>query len=471
MDLFSAFSDSVSPNSLALVPVTTTSEPDASVGSGFGSTFVPLSSASAVLNQPSEDPFGDGPFMAVPSEGTVQPQRFAPTNNLSAQPQIFAPANNLAAQPQSLDAANSLVVQQHNFAPANNFVAQPQNYAPTNAFTSQPQTYATTNNFVGQPQNIAPTNAFVAQPQNFSPANNFAPQSQNFSPTTFHSPTTSDASAPLQQANLGFGDTFHGITYVPSTVTNVQVPSATPDFTATQELAASQPSNGVAGNLPHIGVASPAASQGPAAFIVSQAALPAPTGPPAKAQIPKDKFETKSTVWADTLNRGLVNLNISGPKINPLADIGIDFDSINRMEKRKEKSSATPVTSTITMGKAMGSGSGIGRAGATVTRPPTNPMMGHGMGMGMGMGGGAAVGMGMGNVSGMGMGMGMGMGSFGTGMNQPMGMNMGMGSMGQGVQQMRPSTGMPPGPGMAGGYNPMMGTGGYAPQQPYGGYR
>jgi len=26
----------------------------------------------------------------------------------------------------------------------------------------------------------------------------------------------------------------------------------------------------------------------------------------------KDKFETKSTVWADTLSRGLVNLNISG---------------------------------------------------------------------------------------------------------------------------------------------------------------
>lgn len=51
MDLFSAFSDSVSPNSLALVPVTTTTEPDASVDSGFGSTFVPLSSASAVLNQ------------------------------------------------------------------------------------------------------------------------------------------------------------------------------------------------------------------------------------------------------------------------------------------------------------------------------------------------------------------------------------------------------------------------------------
>lgn len=29
----------------------------------------------------------------------------------------------------------------------------------------------------------------------------------------------------------------------------------------------------------------------------------------------KDKFETKSTIWKDTLNRGLVNLNISGCEI------------------------------------------------------------------------------------------------------------------------------------------------------------
>ncbi|KAF7837104.1 clathrin interactor EPSIN 3-like isoform X1 [Senna tora] len=88
----------------------------------------------------------------------------------------------------------------------------------------------------------------------------------------------------------------------------------------------------------------------------------------------KDKFETKSTVWADTLNRGLVNLNISGPKINPLADIGIDFDAINRKEKRMEKptttTTTTTVTSTVTMGKAMGSGSGVGRAGVPM-QPPT----------------------------------------------------------------------------------------------------
>lgn len=176
------------------------------------------------------------------------------------------------------------------------------------------------------------------------------------------------------------------------------------------------------------------------------------------SQPSKDKFETKSTVWADTLSRGLVNLNISGPKTNPLADIGIDFESINRKEKRMEKPTNTPVTSTVNMGKAMGSGSGIGRAGAGALRPNPNSMMGSGMGMGMGMG----------NAPG-----GMGMGGYGGGMNPSMGMGMGgMGGMGMGQgYQTQPPNGMPPGSNMPGNYNNnMMRPGGYA-QQPYGGYR
>ncbi|TKY64749.1 Clathrin interactor EPSIN 3 [Spatholobus suberectus] len=174
------------------------------------------------------------------------------------------------------------------------------------------------------------------------------------------------------------------------------------------------------------------------------------------SQPSKDKFETKSTVWADTLSRGLVNLNISGPKTNPLADIGVDFEAINRKEKRMEKPTTQAVTSTVTMGKAMGSGSGMGRAGAGALRPPPNPMMGSGMGMGNGPG----VGMGMGGYGGMNTSMGMGMGMGGMG---------GMG-MGQGFQ-MQPPTGYSPGSNMPGNYNnSMMGPGSYG-QQPYGGYR
>ncbi|RWW09095.1 hypothetical protein GW17_00027432 [Ensete ventricosum] len=169
-------------------------------------------------------------------------------------------------------------------------------------------------------------------------------------------------------------------------------------------------------------------------------------------------------------------------KINPHADIGIDFDSMNRKEKRREdkKVSTAPVSIT-NMGKAMGSGSGIGRAGASALAVPSNPMMGNGMGMGMGgmgMMGGAGMGMGMMGGSGMGMGMGMmggagmgmGMSGYGGSMNQPMGMGMNMG-MNQGMMPQRPQMGGPPGGnGMPGaGYNPMMGMGNYGSQQPYGG--
>ncbi|KAI0510231.1 hypothetical protein KFK09_010832 [Dendrobium nobile] len=171
---------------------------------------------------------------------------------------------------------------------------------------------------------------------------------------------------------------------------------------------------------------------------LTQRANTAISGPSSSKQS-NDTFETKSSVWADTLNRGLVNLNISGSKINPLADIGVDFDSINRLERRKEKEkgSANPLASTVTMGKAMGSGSGIGRAGAI--NPTTRPSMG------------------------------MGIGGYGGAMNQPMGMNMGMG-MGQGTS-MRPQPEMQsPSPGFPGsGYNSMMGMGGYGSHQTYGG--
>ncbi|CAL0314599.1 unnamed protein product [Lupinus luteus] len=209
------------------------------------------------------------------------------------------------------------------------------------------------------------------------------------------------------------------------------------------------------------------------------------------SQPSKDKFETKSTVWADTLSRGLVNLNISGHKTNPLADIGIDFESINRKEKRMEKPTTHAVTSTVTMGKAMGSGSGIGRSGAGAIRPPPNPVMGPNMGMGNGMGGyggmNPSIGMGMGNGRGMGMGMGVntgngtgmnmgnGMGGYGVmnpslGMGNVRGMGMGMNMrMAQGVQ-MQPPTGYQQGSNTQSNYNPLMGPGGYS-QQPYGGYR
>ncbi|KAI4372767.1 hypothetical protein MLD38_010960 [Melastoma candidum] len=87
------------------------------------------------------------------------------------------------------------------------------------------------------------------------------------------------------------------------------------------------------------------------------------------------------------------------------------------------------------MGKAMGSGSGA--CWRSSMKPPPSPMVG-----------GSATGWG---------------GYGGMGMN----LNMGMGQ-GQGMAIQQPNM-PPPGPTpMAGGYNPMRGSGGYT-QQPYGG--
>lgn len=138
-------------------------------------------------------------------------------------------------------------------------------------------------------------------------------------------------------------------------------------------------------------------------------------------------------------------------KTNPLSDIGVDFDAINRKEKRAEKPAASQVTSTVTMGKAMGSQSGMGRAGASTLQPSPNSMIpGPGIGMGMVGGPGGA----------------MSMGGYG-GMHQQPTLNMGMG-MAQGVNFL-PQVGMRAASGMPGRYGPMMGSGGNAPQQPYGG--
>lgn len=129
----------------------------------------------------------------------------------------------------------------------------------------------------------------------------------------------------------------------------------------------------------------------------------------------------------------LTELFVCAAKTNPMSNIGVDFEALNRKEKRMEKPSATPVTSNVTMGKAMGSGSGIGRAGVGALRPQPNPMMGASMAR-------------PGYVAGYG------------GMNQPMGQ----------FQMQPPSAGYPQPPGA---YNPMMGRGGGYGQQPYGGYR
>ncbi|KAG2720924.1 hypothetical protein I3760_02G056700 [Carya illinoinensis] len=509
MDLLGSLSDSFPSNSLAIVPttsVTTASEADAYSHAAPATTFVAAASEADVVNQAFEDPFGDSPFKALPSTDgfPTQHQTSAPTTSLQlttnrsaeppqqAAPKVDAVSNfdfedtfsgptfsehivhKIQPPTNSQYSAQELSSPQHNTdiladilppGPSSTFTSQQAFPGPTghplqpnanmySTFHTQagpvapqiepgPPAQLSSGSFLPHGGSTSlPTSLMVPQtpagPTAQLNGGNFFPQ-QGAPPITSHMP----------QASTGPTSQFNGMNYLPP----LQGPATPVDAHVAQTSTgpAVQPNSDVLGNL--------LPQAGPNAPTIPQQIFPSSSGSLSTFPQPaKDKFETKSTVWADTLSRGLVNLNISGPKINPMADIGVDFDALNRKEKRMEKPATTPVMSTVNMGKAMGSGSGMGRAGASALRPPSNPMMGSGMGM-VGRPGG---GMGMGVYGGMNQPMGMGMQ---MGMNLGMGMNMGMG---QGVQ-MQPPTGLPPGSNISGGYNPMMGTGGYVPQQPYGG--
>ncbi|XP_031488229.1 clathrin interactor EPSIN 1 isoform X2 [Nymphaea colorata] len=84
-----------------------------------------------------------------------------------------------------------------------------------------------------------------------------------------------------------------------------------------------------------------------------------------KAPPKKDTFQVKSSIWADSLSRGLIDLNISSPNKTSLVDIGI-VGGLNDVSDQKDEKDWT-LPASFQMGKAMGTGSGLGRAGFTST--------------------------------------------------------------------------------------------------------
>ncbi|GFP80717.1 clathrin interactor epsin 2 [Phtheirospermum japonicum] len=515
MDLLGSLSESFSSNSFALVPAsqpTMIPEADASSDFNSGPTIGAASLESTINNQPFDDPFGDGPFKAVSSANSVSIQQQITTStnsfNLSSSQSLDVPqqipqkaatefggpfydATYMPSGPSGVQSppTSTQFVQQEFSTPNQDFDILADILPP-----SAPSSFV--NAQAGYP---VPPNQSVSHsgfpPQTNQPGQNVQPnsfQAQSGLPTGFPAqlgqPSLQTTSYPLQSAEsvsqTGFPAQTMALTYP------VQAGQAS-QMGFQSQSASGQPSPNIYGTynsqsvstgsaaaaymispaqhnfLSQSGSAVPIASQmGPQSSTLMAPVSTNSSSTGSSAIVPQssnDKFETKSTVWADTLSRGLVNLNISGSKTNPLADIGVDFDAINRKEKRMEKPTTT-VASTVTMGKAMGSGSGIGRAGATALRPPPNPMMGSVMNVGINGGPGA------------GMGMGMGMGGYGV--SQPVGRGMGMGMpgnmgmgmnmvMGQGVN-MQQQMGTPPGSTMPGVYNHNMGTGNYS-QQPYGG--
>ncbi|KAL2485409.1 Clathrin interactor EPSIN 2 [Abeliophyllum distichum] len=381
MDLLGSLSESFSSNSLALVPATqqtTTSEADASENSSHGHAFL------ATSTQPFDDPFGDGPFKAVTSantstssfhpsssqsSGLQQPipqntttefgSTFHDANYMPSGPssaQLPSPQQELSSHNQDVDILADILPPSGSSLPVNSQTGYP-------VQASQPTLQA---GFASQPGQPSLQTSYPLQPgQSVPMASTFPAQAGQASQMGF--PTQSGQPTSLAGFPSQLGSSQAGI----QNPLVGQSAESNAKFYGDNHL-----QSGSAGPAAmHMGQFSSAHG--------SQSVLPSSTMSSAIVPLPsKDKFETKSTVWADTLSRGLVNLNISGPKTNPLADIGVDFDSINRKERRMEKPTASTATSNVTMGKAMGSGSGIGRAGAGALRPSSNPMMGSGMGIG-----------------------------------------------------------------------------------------
>ncbi|KAL2530096.1 clathrin interactor EPSIN 3-like [Forsythia ovata] len=450
MDLLGSFSEPSSSNSLALVsaaPGTATSEANASLNS----------------SPPFDDPFGDGPFKAIPSteiiqnaendfggsfHGTTytssgpsgvqlpsteilqfQEQELSNHNedidiladilppsgaspHVNSQTDYPVPTNQPVSQtmfpPQTNqpESQSGLLSLQSQTAPQTGFHA-PNSQSPLQ--TSYPPSGASPH-ANSQTHYLVPNNQPMSQtgfpPQSNQPESQLGMlslQSQTATQTGFHAPNSdlasmasqppSQTSYPLQpgqsvsqtdllaQANQSMALTFPSQTgQTPQmgfpTHSNQaagfpsQMGSSQAGFHAPFRGQFSQPNaNFYAGYNPQTGSTGAAAfhtvpqissgsvpqhnflpQSGSNAPVASQMGFQAPQARPISTgsgtvvpQPSKDKFETKSTVWADTLSRGLVNLNISGPKINPLADIGVDFDAINRKEKRMEK----PTTSTV----------------------------------------------------------------------------------------------------------------------------
>lgn len=402
---FFGLSGAESISSLALVPVSAPTSSQEVIANNSESVAVHnLSSPFSGFDQTGENPFGEPVFKAVPVPQDTNKAPLHQQPSLSPSPPPFDETVNSFSDP-----LDSLVNGHPHSSPLPSGLVGLQLVSVTletdsNALHAQ-SNLSSNNNVL---PSTYPSNFHVPQGQGLPSTYPFSTTVPPQSSQTPLVPTTQSATAPFPSAFLG--------------VVQPRPFSQTPQVTATQTAAA-----------PVIGPMPPQ---------------------------PKDKFETKSTVWADTLSRGLVDLNISGPKTNPLADIGVDFDSINRKEKRKEKATSAPV-STINMGKAMGTGSGMGRAGTVGLVAPPNPMIGAGMGMNHPMG------------------MGMGIGGYAGAFNQQtMAMNMGMGmNMGVAMNKGIGGVGMPPGSMPSGqniqgnnGYNPTGGMGGYG-SQIYGGYR
>uniref|UniRef100_A0A0D9V5E9 ENTH domain-containing protein n=1 Tax=Leersia perrieri TaxID=77586 RepID=A0A0D9V5E9_9ORYZ len=69
-----------------------------------------------------------------------------------------------------------------------------------------------------------------------------------------------------------------------------------------------------------------------------------------KSAVKKETFQVKSGIWADSLSRGLINLNITSPKKVNLSDVGV----VGRLKDESDKGPGAPWYTGVTMDTASG---------------------------------------------------------------------------------------------------------------------
>lgn len=305
--------------------------------------------------QPFGDPFGDGPFKAIPSADSAPIQQSA--NSFTTNPsQTFGAPQPVPQEPPTEFGGPFGDV---TYTPTNTQFSQQELSTPDQDIDiladilppSAPSSFPTTQGGYPVPPTQPPvshggftpqTNQHELQSGLSSLSGQNAPEN-SFQPQTFPTQSPLQASYPLQSmgsvSQTGYPSQTMALTFPvqagqPPQMGFHQPNPSHPNFYGTYQP---QPTSmGAAG--PYMAPPSSSgptvqhnvhSSSGPAGTMASHMGHQAPQVPVSNIQastvssaiVPvsaTDKFETKSTVWADTLSRGLVNLNISGCKFSQM---------------------------------------------------------------------------------------------------------------------------------------------------------
>lgn len=275
--------------------------------------------------QTSDDPFGDGPFRAISSV-----QNFPTQSQIVESSPSFQHGKNNSETPAL--SQNTETVSNFGFGntdiladilppsgPSTGFPAQMMQPTSQSGFASQTGPPPSHTGFQGQPDQYSSSVSYPPHMGHVSSSAAFPAQGQLPIQTTFpfQSGQPSQMGQPssfsaLSQPPLP-GANFYGN---PGHVSGSAVPAPATQPESPQRFVSTPANYNQMNSQYGIQTTSQMQQAGKSAATTLAPMLPATDSLAIIPQPATDKFETKSTVWADTLNRGLVNLNISGCELN-----------------------------------------------------------------------------------------------------------------------------------------------------------